>query len=657
MDLGLGGAGSDYGDEPPQDEQAILSYVESKLDEARRTANRTAHESVWLTNSAHLIGYTHLFWDSAMRSFRNTATDGEPLKYQTNRLLPLVQNRTARLCKSPPKYEVRPNSMESEDKDAASLGKEVINQVWDQQKINRKRIDLTMWKQQCGHSYLKVSWDGSVGETMTDPLTGQSTKQGDIRVDITPAFEVYPDPAAKTMDELAWLIQTKIRPLSYFRAHYGEKGALVKEEQTNILGLQYQTRINTLTTKSDGDGTNQTLKNTAIEKAYYEAPTDKHPEGRMIIAAGGVLLEDKPLAVGAIPFVKFDDIVVGGKFYSEAIVTQLRPIQTQINRLVNQRVKWTQSLLAGKYSVARGAGIHQEALDDQSGEVLEYDPVPQAPDGGRPMAIQVPMIPQWAYTEEDRMVASMNDIAGIGDISQGKSTSASMPALGMQILQEADATRLGVVIEADEHSWAQVGNLILKFAQKFYTEKRLLKVSNGSSYLVKSFTGADLRGNTDVIVVPGSTQPNSLTLKRQDIFNLLQAGLLGPMGDPATMEKALNMMQYGDLAEVWKTTSLKEAQIKKVIEQIEMGIPVQITEFDDAREWFLKLNDYRISDKFQKLDPYKQHTLVALMDQCVVMQMPSGLQAPPAPIPGDVGTEPPMGASTPAELELAGTGL
>lgn len=653
--LGVGGGVSSGGDEPPQDEKAIIGYVDTRLEEVRRSSNRAAFEGIWLTNTAHLLGHQNLVWDNQARAFRNSNSDfysGQRTRYQTNRLLPLIQNRTAQLTRNPPKYEVRPNSMDSMDKDAATLGKEVINQVWDNQKLNRKRIDLFMWKQTCGHAYLKVVWDASVGKTMTDPLTGATTKQGDIRVDVVPAFEIYPDPSAKNMDELSWLIQTKIRPLSYFRSQYPEKGMLVKEEQTNLLGLQYQSRINTINTRSDGDGQSIKVKNTAVEKVLYEAPSDKHPEGRMIITANGILLEDKPLPCGQIPFVQFTDIVVGGRFYGEAITTHLRPMQQQINRLINQRIDWTKKLLAGKYSVPRGAGIHQEAMDDTSGELVEYDVVPTAPDGGRPQPIQTPMIPQYAYTEEDRMVAAMNDVAGISDVSQGKLPSASIPALGMQILQEADQRRLGVVVDADEHAWAQVGNLILKYAQKYYTEPRLLKVASGSSWMVKDFTGADLRDNTDVIVVPGSTLPNSLTLERNNIMNLYQTGFLGPVNDPTTIEKALGMMQYGHLAEAWKTINLKQAQVKKVIEAIEQGMWVVPNEFDDAAFWFKELNDYRLSDKFQKLTPQSQQLLMATLQQCVTNLMPAGMQAPPAPMEEEAPEQMMAGDMPPEEQPL-----
>jgi hypothetical protein len=445
-------------DQQPLDERAIIAYVESKLDESRRAANRTAHETIWLNNTAWTLGYQNLQWSAADRMYRNFDTFGvRKQKLQTNRILPTLQNRTARMCKTPPKYEVRPNSSDIEDKEATELGKSIVDHYWDSENVNRKRIDLYMWKQQAGHAYVKVCWDPDKGRKFSDPMTGEIVKEGDIRIEVVSSFEVYPDPVAKTLDECAWIVHTKVRPLNYFKSQYGEKGALVKEEQVTLMGLQYQARINSMNAQGGSDTSSQTIKNCAVEKTYYENPSDKYPEGRMIIEASGILLEDKPLPIGEINFVKFDDIVVGGKFYSEAIVTHMRPIQEQINILINKRNSWINKLIAGKYTVARGAGLAQEAMDDESGEIVEYDPVPNAADGGRPTPIQVPMLPQYVYTEEDRLLNAMYEIAGVSDVARGQIPSSSISGVGMQILLEADATRIGLITEADEHSWAKVG--------------------------------------------------------------------------------------------------------------------------------------------------------------------------------------------------------
>lgn len=615
------------------DDKAIVAYVERKLDDSRSQSARIASEGVWLTNAAWLIGYQSMFWDANTRSFRNRdAPFGGRARrrMQTNRILPAVQNRTARLCKSPPKYEVRPNTNEVEDKEATMLGKMVIDHIWDVERIQKKRIDLTMWAQQCGHSYIKVSFDTKKGKKIVDPTTGETMNEGDISVEIAPAFEIYPDPLAKTLDECSYIVHTKVRPLEYFRMHYPLNGHLVKEEATNLLGLQYQQRINAMSQLS-GEGTSGAQKNSAVEKALYEAPSSKYPEGRMIITASGIKLEDKPLPCGEIPYVKFDDIAIGSKYYSEAIITHARAPQERINTIINQRFDWIKKLLAGKYAAAKGTNISAEALNDLSGELLLYDAVPNAPDGGRPSAMQVPMMPSYAYTEEEKAQNDLYEIMGLSEISRGSIPAAGIPAVGMQILLEADESRIGVITQGYELGWAKVGQLILKYAQVYYTEPRLLKQSGNQGYLVKSFVGADLRDNFDVIVVPGSTVPNSTALKRQEMLNLYSQGLLGDPNDPSVKATVLDSMQFGDLAKAWRDRILDEQQIKKVIEEIENEIMPVLTEYDNAGFWLQELNRYRKSEKYPKLSDMSRLIFDHVMHQCTVALLPPQLQNETAP--------------------------
>jgi len=619
------------------DDRKIVAFVETKLDEARRSTNRVSSEAIWLTNTAWLLGYTNAVWDSQTRAFKSAPTSafGRRMgsKLQTNRILPTIQNRTARLCKMAPRYEVKPNSNNVGDKDAAKLAESIINHYWDLEKIQRKRIDLTMWKQQCGHAYLKVVWDSEKGKTVSDPTTGETIKSGDLRIDIAPAFEVYPDPAAKTLEECAYLIHTKIRPLTYFIDHYGEElGGQVKQEDVTLLGLQYQTRINALNTKTEGDGASGSVKNSAVEKIYYEKSCAKYPNGRMIATANGIKLEDKDLPVGEIPFVKFDDILIGGKYNSEAVITHMRPLQGQLNRLLNQRDSWIRLCMHGKFSVARGAGISQEAMNDQDGEIVEYDPVPNDAQGGRPQPLPVPIIPASMYTEEDRILNGFYEIAGISDVARGQIPSASIPAAGMSILLEADATRIGIMVESDEHAFADLGRLILLYVQKFKSIPSLLKQSSNQGYLVTEFKGADLKDNTDVVVRRGSMIPDNTSMKRQDTLNVYERGLLGDPADPAVREKVLGMLEFGEIAEAWKDQSLDEMQVKKVIEKIEMGMEVMPSEFDNAPYWLKEMNRYRKSEKFDMLDPIRQAMFMKTMELCITNIMPPGMKAPAAPV-------------------------
>lgn len=610
-----------------------------------------------MTNIAYLLGYDGIAFNSTTRQFQPVNRASSYLKknrIHVNKILPTVQNRLARLCKNPPKYDVRPESNSTEDKEAASLSLQVLTAMWDRLTLDKKRLFLYMWVQQCGHAWMKVSWDGSLGNLIDDPITGEKIFEGDVRADVVSPFEIFPDPMAKTDDDVlqSWIIQAKVRKLDYFKTHYPERGHLVKAEDAWLLSAQYEQRINSLNSRGPSQsGMQESMKNSAIEMIKYEARSKDYPNGRMIVCANGVLLEDKELPVGEIPFRKFDDVVVGGKFYSEAIITHLRPVQDQYNETIRRRAEWTRKLLAGKYKAPRGSGIAQESLNDESGEVVYYDSVPTAPNG--PEALQIPMIPQWAYTEEDKLTQMINDISGISEVSRGTLPSASIPAIGMQLLTEQDDTRIGVMTEQHEHAWAGVGSLILKYIEKFYVLPRKLKMAGPEmSYLVKEVAGADLRGNTDVIVIRGSTLPGSKTLNRQDILTVFREGLLGEPTDPKVREKVLDLLEFGDIQGVWEDQSLDKNQVKRVIEALEKGQPVNVSEFDNHTIWLLELNKYRKSDKWDTLDPEIQLLVLKTMEEC--LQQVVNLQSPPEPpMPPQDSMQPPL----PMDPANVGTGL
>jgi len=622
------------------DEIELCGYIKSKVEDVRSSGSRISHEGIWMTNIAYLLGFDSIYYDTTTRQFRPV---GQASKYlrrnrvHINKILPTIQNRLARLCKNPPRYDVRPNSNEQDDKDTARQNLEILNMLWEKEsvRLNEQRIPLFMWTQQCGHAFVKISWDDTIGECMYDPETGEMMGyEGDVRADICSAFEIFVDPLAKTLEDAQWVVQAKVRKLDYFRMHYPERGDQVKEEGAWLLSTQYEQRINSLNSAGPmASATNMQMKNAAIELAYYEKRSKKHPNGRQCVVANGILLQDDDLTVGEIPFAKFDDIMIAGKFYSEAIITHLRPPQDQINRIYTLRAAWTNKMLTGKYIAAKGHGLTQEALNDQNGEVVEYEHVPNA---APPTALVIPTIPQYAYTEEQNLEKQFYDISGINEVSRGQLPAAGIPAVGMQLLTEQDETRIGIMTEASENSWAKVGKLLLMFAQKQYKTPRLLKaMGKHGEYNVKSFVGQDIKGNVDVTVIRGSTIPGSKAMKRQELLNLFSQGLLGDPADAKVRQKVLDMLEYGDVSEVWLDQSIDMNQIKRSIEMIENGQVPQVSELDNHDLHIQEKNRYRKSDKFDTLAPEIQQIFMQDIDThlnfIVELSSPPGAIEPPNP--------------------------
>lgn len=570
-----------------------------------------------MTNVAYVLGFDGIYYDTSARQFRTVNQPNSLLRrnrVRVNKILPTLQRRTARLCKNLPRFEVRPDDGTQEARDRARNEEQILEFYFDKERIPEKRIQLTMGLQQCGHYYLKVGWDANKGEFLQDPETGEMMQEGDLSVEVFSAFECFPDPLAKTLDDCKKFTTAKVRKLDYFKTHYPERGHLVKEEGAWLLSVQYEARINTLAGLGPtSSGIANQIEGCAIELCHYEEPSNKHPKGRLIVTANGVLLKESELPAGEIPFAKFDDVIVAGKYFSEAVCTHLRPIQDQYNRTISSRAAWVNRCAHGKYIAAKGHGIIQEGFNDQSGEIVEYDPLPGVPE---PHAIQVPVIPSYMYEEEDKLNQNFYDISGEGDISRGVLPAAGIPAIGMQLLLEQDETRISIETTQHEYAFARCGRLMLKYLEKFVTNERLLKLTGpDGDYQIKTWTGEDLTSKHDVIVKRGSLAPASKAQKRNDLINLYTQGLLGPIGDPQVITKLLRNLEFGDLQDVWKDQSLDMGQTKKKIAMIEAGIAPDVHEADNHTLAWQEMNRYRKSDKYDALKPEVQAIFDQVMEE------------------------------------------
>lgn len=610
-------------DQDPKDIE-LASWVRKKLEKARSNSNRVAHEALWLSNCATVLGYDNVYFNTQTRQF-NTLQPGTGLtrtnRLNSNQVLSACQNRLARLCKTAPKWEIRPSGNSPEDRDRARLQYDILIDLWEKLQINQKRILLTQWKQQVGHCYFHVCYDDTLGKPLIDPVEGiEVGKEGNLRIDVVPAFEVFPEPLAKNWWELTYLFRAKARPLKYFRDTYGDLGKAVKSEGSWLQSLDYEQRINSLTNFGPGfAGTNQDVfENTAVEVAYYEKPCSEYPKGRMVITASGILLKNEELPVGEIPFVKFDDIMVAGKFYPESPVTHARPLQQQYNRDLGKAAKFVNTLLAGKYLSEKRHGLAKEALNDTT-EVVEYDHVPGAPP---PEAVTPPQLPQYYFNHTQQLKSEIYEQFGLSEVSRGQLPAAGIPAVGMQLLVEQDETRIGIEVEHDEHCYAQLGSLILKYGAEFFKTKRQLKVRDKTGqYNVREYDGKDIGSDIDVSVVRGSTVPTSRALRRQEIMNAYQQGLLGAPQDPTVQQQVLGMLEFGDVTEMWKKRSLDMAQIEFTIEQIEKGIIPEVNELDNHPLHIQEKNDFRKSDRCRQMPEPLQQLLMDDINRHIEAQM------------------------------------
>ena len=114
------GSPVEFASDQTPDEVKLVSYIRDKIDETRHTGSRIAYESIWLTNIAYLLGFSGVSYDPVQRQYKNIDPSNKFVRrsrMRVNKILPTIQNRLARLCKSPPQFDCKPESNDTEDKE------------------------------------------------------------------------------------------------------------------------------------------------------------------------------------------------------------------------------------------------------------------------------------------------------------------------------------------------------------------------------------------------------------------------------------------------------------------------------------------------------------------------------------------------------------
>ena len=73
-------------------EKEIVSHVKQKVEEIRNSSARITSEGQWLTNSAYLLGFTNLFYDTTAKMFRpinNPSRQVKGNRVEFNYILPI----------------------------------------------------------------------------------------------------------------------------------------------------------------------------------------------------------------------------------------------------------------------------------------------------------------------------------------------------------------------------------------------------------------------------------------------------------------------------------------------------------------------------------------------------------------------------------------
>jgi hypothetical protein len=373
---------SDSGEQyqPTDEERNTLRLVEKIYLKNKRWRNQ--YDKKWMEYYKFFRGQQ---WSTQRPSYRHSEV--------INLCFQAIQSVVPIMTDSRPRWEFQPQ--DPSDREFAEIMNDMAEADW----IKNN------WLMTVTESVYDAHFYGTgISELYFDP--NKKPLEGDICFQSTDPFTFYPDPNSTDVNKGGRnVVIAKPVEVSDVKREYPEKGHFVKADVIDALRGEktdlepiYQLRLPIDETKSmqgSGGSIEGLLDQKCLKKTVYmlsdetvetEAVDEmgmpvvekrlKYPNGRKIVVAGGVVLEDGalPYEDGKFPFTRLLNYSLPREFWGISELEQLESPQKIFNKLVSFTLDVLTLTGNPVWVVDNTSGIDTDNITNRPGEVLEKNP-------------------------------------------------------------------------------------------------------------------------------------------------------------------------------------------------------------------------------------------------------------------------------------------
>lgn len=591
-----------------------LQDLKDRYDDAKNA--RKPFETEWYLNLAFFQGEHWLAW--AKGRFSKPKLDRWRVLFTDNRVQPVIRTEVAKLTKARPTWSATPSGADEQSLIDAMLSERLVDSRWDLLDCQRKFVGALLWSRVCCNGFWKVGWDKTVGDgseilthaagsdkvragevnagdAVINPQTQlayrrgeipdelvdgmpdvkfESIREGEATVEVKSPFQMYPDPLGgeEGIPSCRWIIERSIRSPEYVKERYGVD---VKPDTPAMAGITEARMPGWRALQDDASG-----KKLGVEVfEMFERPGPEHKNGRHCVWTAKALLadEDNSTEDHGLPYVMWRGIPVPGRFWGTCTATTVRPLNAELNKtrsqmrenaagMANPALLWPRDLQNQKYY-----GLPREKI--------LFDPYAQH----GPSYLVPPSLPGYIQAEPGLIENAIREGSGQHEVSNAQVPSGVTAAAAINLLQEADDTRLAPDVWDMERALSVAGQMLLKIMARYYTTERTVAIAGeDGGWDVDAFRNSMLSKVPDVKVPAGSMLPQSVAAKQAAMFQYLQ--LFGQYGIPMSAHDLGNFLRgvgVGGLERLVAGFTQDQAQIARENMLLSRGIPVEINEFDN----------------------------------------------------------------------------
>ena len=483
-----------------------------------------------------------------------------------NHIAPIVEVRLSKLSKVKPTVSVVPASNEENDIATAKLSKKILSSISNKLKLSEKISEAMKWSEICGTSFYKVTWDNDAGQVIAVDENGKQIKSGEIDISVCSPFEVFPDSdTCENIQHCRSIIHARVYGAEEVKSMYGED---IKGQDINVFGFDAISGLGGLGYSSHGTKIVESKKkNSVLVLEKYEKPTALYPNGRLIIVAGDrvVYQGDLPYINGedgerGFPFIKQVSIEQTGSFWGNSIIDRLIPVQRAYNAVKNRKHEYLNRLSMGILKVEDGS-IDLDNLEDEGlcpGKIIVYR------QGSTPPSfLNEGEVPSSFDKEEEKLLDEFKSISGISEVMDSFYNSKNLSGTALELMFQQEDIRITSSVDIIKKCIKTIAQHILRLYKQFAVLPRLNKIIGEDGGIELFYFNKNDISSDDIVFETETELSETLTQRRQMIFQLLEAGLLSDSDGKISARmkaKILESLGFGVWDGAFEETTLNKTE-------------------------------------------------------------------------------------------------
>lgn len=560
-------------------------------------------ERDWKLNLEFYKGNQYSYYSKSARRIESLPTeDGDKPRYRirlvSNQIMPGTSALVAQLTKTKPSIWATPGTSSNSSLRKAQAANDLYEYWWQTMGLHQKLIEAMTWAALTGQGFWKITWDKYASQSMKfllNPQTGQPVVQddlasafryeleqqgldptqfektlylGDIRVEVMGPDRVYLDPYVNVFEDAQFAVCKHGMTPEEIEARWNIKVTPDAFPGENSLITPFSS-----TAAASSPGVTASLRNVFIG---YFLPNSYNPRGRYVVWTEGPdqILQDSPwpYPTRTLPLVKFPGVLNPNSVYDEAVVTQARPLQKELNRTISQIVEYKN--LTIKPRVWAPVGSMSQRLTNEPGAIYTFNPV----GGLRPEVEKLPTMPPYVFNHLQEVQGRLDRLFNLSAVGRGEVPPNVEAGVAIDLLQETAVDVMVPTIDRMNNALCRAGKLMLSLAKEYYIEPRLGRIIGpGGSVRVHEFKNSDIDASVDFRSESGSGIPRTRAGKEARIKNLIDMQVLSP-------RQAVKYFDVADMKGLAQQYQAQEDHAAREHDKILKGQPINPWALQQAQQ-------------------------------------------------------------------------